>query len=491
MGRTEEIILMNVRDNIISRNGPLANRNCNSEYFVCFVPLWEIVALAFIKKSGRYKPLLFLLLIFDFQHSSSQTWMNPPASTVGKGWAANSVNTAVFRKNALCSYKNVQYTAYYDGEGFVVLGKRKLNSMQWETSRTAWRGNVKDAHNVISIAVDGNGYLHMAWDHHNTQLRYTKSKEPGSLNMEAEQIMTGLSENKLSYPEFYSFPGGDLLFLYRNGESGRGNLVINRYSTKNKQWKQLHHNLIDGEDRRNAYWQCCVDKKGIIHLSWVWRETYDVASNHDLCYARSKDGGITWEKSTSEQYHLPVTAATAEYVCRIPEKSELINQTSMTTTLDGIPVIATYWREAGDSVPQYHIAYKEKSDWVVMNTRFRRTPFSLSGTGTKRIPVSRPQVISWNHQGKNLVMLIFRDEERGSFVSLAGNELGSKEDWKVLDLLKESVGSWEPLFDIELWKRKQRLDIFIQYTDQADAEGQTVTPPQPVKIISVSFNKPL
>lgn len=491
MGRTEEIILMHSTKKIRSRNEPVADRICNRETFVFFVSLCGIVTSVFKKNHERYKPLLFLILIFYFQHSNSQIWMNPTISTVGKGWAANSVNTAVFRKNALCSYKNIQYTAYYDAEGFVVLGKRKLNSVQWKTIRTAFKGNVKDAHNVISIAIDGDGYLHMAWDHHNTPLRYTKSKESGSLEMEAEQIMTGSSENKLSYPEFYNFPNGDILFLYRNGESGRGNLVLNRYQAKQKKWSRLQHNLLDGEEKRSAYWQCCVDKKGIIHLSWVWRETFDVASNHDLCYARSEDGGITWEKSTGEQYNLPVTAATAEYICRIPEKSELINQTSMTTTPGGIPVIAAYWREAGDSVPQYHIVLKEKNEWVVMNTRFRRTPFSLSGAGTKRIPVSRPQIISWKHQGKDLLMLIFRDEERGSFVSFAGNELGSKENWKLLDLLKESVGSWEPLFDIELWKRKQRLDIFIQYSEQADAEGQTATPPQPVKIISVSFNKPL
>lgn len=93
----------------------------------------------------------------------------------------------------------------------------------------------------------------------------------------------------------------------------------------------MQNNLIDGQNKRNAYWQTCIDEKGTIHVSWVWRETPDVSSNHDMCYACSKDGGITWQKSTGEKYTLPITAATAEYAVRIPQKSELINQTSMAT----------------------------------------------------------------------------------------------------------------------------------------------------------------
>ncbi|MGO8055575.1 BNR-4 repeat-containing protein, partial [Rhizobium leguminosarum] len=61
---------------------------------------------------------------------------------------------------------------------------------------------------------------------------------------------------------------------------------------------------------------------------------------HDICYARSKDGGKTWEKSSGEKYQSPITAANAEYALRIPQKSELINQTSMFADAQGNPYIA-------------------------------------------------------------------------------------------------------------------------------------------------------
>ncbi|RYZ15624.1 MAG: neuraminidase, partial [Sphingobacteriales bacterium] len=278
---------------------------------------------------------------------------------VGEGWAGNSINTVIFRKNALCTFKNIQYIAYYNNKGFVVLGKRKYTADRWLLQTTSFKGNIYDAHNAISIAVDGEGYLHLAWDHHNNALHYTKSKAPGSLDMEAQTSMTGKLEKKVTYPEFHRLPGGDLVFLYRDGQSGQGNLVMNRYSVKEKSWKQLHQNLLDGQGRRNAYWQACVDKKGAIHISWVWRESPDVASNHDLCYAVSPDGGLTWKNSMGKSYALPINAATAEYICRIPQGSELINQTSMYANDEGTPFIASYWKDAQDTVPQYHIVYRD------------------------------------------------------------------------------------------------------------------------------------
>jgi BNR repeat-containing family member len=430
------------------------------------------------------KITFFSLLQFTCFIAPAQKIKTTNTIFVDSGWASNSVNTVVFRKNSLCTYKNTQYISFYNKDAVVVLGKRQLGKTKWSLVTTRFKGNASDAHNSISIITDGAGYLHLAWNHHNNQLHYSKSTAPGSLQMKEEIPMTGRAEKNVTYPEFYLMPNGNLLFLYRDGESGQGNLVVNRYNTKEKKWHQLHKNLIDGEGQRNAYWQACVDRKGIIHLSWVWRESADVASNHDLCYAKSTDGGLTWQNSSNEKYPLPMNAATAEYVCRIPQNSELINQTSMCADDNGNPFIASYWKGKGDSIPQYHIAYKTNNDWKLQNTGFRKTTFSLSGTGTKRIPVSRPQIISFH----NAVLLIFRDEERGSRVSAATNKNINADHWQVKDLTNSSVGSWEPTYDTELWKQKKQLHLFVQYTDQKDAEGKTNMLPQPVQVLEVNIN---
>ncbi|HEX7902403.1 MAG TPA: BNR repeat-containing protein [Chitinophagaceae bacterium] len=436
-----------------------------------------------MKKQGHRILLLYVVGLFFASPAVSQNIKTVKEIPAGMGWANNSINTVIFRKNSLCSFGNTQYISYYNNDGFIVVGKRKLTSGKWELKTTNLKGNVADAHNAISIMADGDGYLHLAWSHHSNKLHYYKSIKPGSLEMKDESPMTGSIEQKVTYPEFHCFPDGNLLFLYRDGQSGQGNLVINRYNTKEKQWTQLHTNLIDGERERNAYWQACVDAKGTIHLSWVWRESSDVASNHDMCYARSTDGGLTWENSKGEKYQLPINATTAEYVCRIPQKSELINQTSMYADNDGSPIIASYWKETGDTAPQYHIIYNVNGQWQVQNLGFRKTTFSLSGAGTKRIPISRPQVVSWQENNNKLIAVIFRDEERGNKISVAVNSNGQFNKWKITDLTLASVGSWEPTYDTELWKNKKQLNLFVQFTEQQDAEGKSTIPAQPIKVL--------
>ena len=69
--------------------------------------------------------------------------------------------------------------AFYDENGKLVLVKRKLGtavqSRAWLIRPSQYTGDVEDAHKSISIAVDGAGYLHVAWNHHNSRLQYCRS----------------------------------------------------------------------------------------------------------------------------------------------------------------------------------------------------------------------------------------------------------------------------------------------------------------------------
>lgn len=426
----------------------------------------------------------FSCACFSFGKTECQQTLPDPGkvhlSEVGKGYAATSVNTAVFRANSVTSKDSIQYVCYYDPEGFVTVGRRILGSDNWTVARTPFKGNVTDGHNVISMAVDGDGYLHLSFDHHGHPLKYVRSIAPDSLVFGDTEPMTGVDENDVTYPEFHTLPSGDLLFIYRSGASGRGNMVMNRYDVKNRKWNRVHDILIDGEDQRNAYWQMCTDSQGTIHLSWVWRETWLVETNHDLCYARSRDGGKTWERSDGTPYTLPITIKDAETAWKIPQNSELINQTSMATDKAGNPMIATYWRDKDSDVPQFRLVSHKNGEWKMETVGERHTPFSLSGGGTKMIPISRPRLVS---DGETF-HYIFRDEERGSKVTVASKKEGEKE-WKLNDLTEFSVDAWEPSLDNDLWKNCGKLHIYVQKTSQGDGEKVTQTPPQPVYILEI------
>ncbi|WP_198342356.1 BNR repeat-containing protein [Pedobacter psychrophilus] len=388
----------------------------------------------------------------------------------GLAWANNSVNTVIFRRNSLVTFENIQYIAYYDEQKNVVLGKRDINSKDWELKVTPYKGDATDAHKSISIMIDGDGFLHMSWGMHGGPFNYCKSVRAGSLDLGPIIPMTGFKEKSVTYPEFYRLANGNLLFLYRDGGSGNGSLMLNSYDIKTKKWKNLQDGWINGENQRSPYWQMVIDNKGAIHISWVWRETADVSSNHDMCYAKSEDGGISWEKSTNEKYMLPITAATAEYALKIPEKSDLINSTAIAVDEKDNPYIVSYWKTENDSTPQYRLIYKAGNAWETQQISNRKTPFSLSGGGTKRIPISRPLLIVTEKNQKKHAYIFFRDEERGNKVSVAISKNLDSEKWKFKDLTKSSVGLWEPTYDTELWKNNKVLNLFVQNVEQGDGE---------------------
>lgn len=406
---------------------------------------------------------------------------------VGKGYSKTSVNTTIFRNSSLTTFKNNQYIAYYDEDSYLVVGKRKIGDDKWEIKRSQYKGNCKDAHNVISIMADGKGYIHLSFDHHGHPLRYCKSVEPGSLDLSEMMPMTGDDEGHVTYPEFYRLADGSLLFAYRSGGSGRGNLVMNRFDISTSKWERVQDKLVDGEGQRNAYWQLYVDGKGTIHISWVWRETPDVATNHDLCYAKSEDGGKTWKKSNGDVYQLPITATNAEYVWHIPQNSELINQTSMTADKNGNPYIATYWRDQSCTIPQYRLVWFDGKEWHQDQVSQRTQPFSLSGGGTKMIPIARPRLVV-KPKGKKLqAYYIFRDAERDSKVSMYYTSDIKKGVWNVKDITDFSVDAWEPSLDSDLWNSKSKLNIFVQKSSQGDGERTTDLESQMVYVAEVEL----
>jgi len=217
----------------------------------------------------------------------------------------------------------------------------------------------------------------------------------------------------------------------------------------------------------------------------VWRDSWDASTNHDLCYAASSDGGKTWKNSSGETYSLPITQANAEYAARVPLNSELINQCGMCTFPSGDIIIANYWRAETSKVPEYPIVYTDEGLWKHETVSSRSLDFQLSGGGTKRIPLSRPQVLAWEEAGNKAAALLVRDEEFGSKaqILLKRNLKDSKAAWERIDLGLQDLGAWEACFDSELWKSKRQLNLWVQALGQKDHETSEDYPPQVPEVL--------
>jgi rhamnogalacturonyl hydrolase YesR len=363
---------------------------------------------------------------------------------------------------------------------------RALGSDEWKAHRTQYRAEVADAHRSISLAVDGSGLLHVAWDHHDDPLRYARAVAPGSLDLGEKTVMTGRHENRVTYPQFFRLPDGDLLFLYRDGEVGSGALVLNRFSVRTGRWSQVQESLIDGEGKRSPYWGMAVDAAGGLHLAWMWRDSADAATNHDLAYARSTDGGTTWTRSDGSPYQLPITAATAEYAARIPPASNLMNPPSIAADGQGRPCIATYWSPVPGAPPRFHVVRREANLWAVIAGPARSTTFSLVGTGTKRPPISRAALLVESASGP--VHLVYRDDLRGGRVVLASLDRVSSGTWREVELTGEPVGAWEPACDPMAWKRFGQIHMLLQNVTQLDGSDRkaAAVPPTPIGSLIVS-----
>ena len=411
---------------------------------------------------------------------------------VGMGLSSTSVNTAIFRENAITTCRDTQFIAFYDPEGFLVLGKRALDAdgggignfiLQKSQYKTL---KINDAHNVISIAADGDGYIHVSFDQHTSQLRYCRSVAPYSLTLgELTPMVQGASmlEKNVTYPQFFNFKNGDLLFVYRNFNG----IIIYYYSTAKRQWQMVRNRLLEFDFSVRPYWQIAIGDDDAIHLSWLWRDNVnDANTNHGIYYACSHDYGRSWQTADGKVMTQIFRRENTAPVINIPKNSNLINQTTMAVDENGTPYIATYYR-TGNST-NYHLIYRDGSKFCDVVVDQRADDFSLDGIGTLKIPISRPRVVV----GGGKIYYIIRDALNGTLPTMYDAEInaGQKPSFDCINLAADPLGAWEPLIDLTLWHKKHVLHLFMQETMQQNGDRSSDNKPTMVKILEITPRTP-
>lgn len=281
-------------------------------------------------------------------------------------------NRASFDQDKLVSFGDFQYGLYWSAGETLILFRRDLRDDTIQKLRFpdhVLTINPKDGHRntVVGISPE-DGRLHMSWDHHNNDLRYTKScagfltSPPAEINLddfEQQQPLTEGAPQRVTYPRFFNDSRDNLFFIYRTGSSGSGDSVLSRYDADTGSWRLIATCLFSKEgvyppwensDSRNAYLHDVLfDRAGRLHITWVYRETgKSPASNHDLHYACSDDDGLTWRNNTGQQIaDLAISDPIALddpgiVVCEIPVYAWLMNQCGMTLDHENHPHVATF-----------------------------------------------------------------------------------------------------------------------------------------------------
>src|SRR5262249_36508496 len=134
---------------------------------------------------------------------------------------------------------NHQYAAYYDPNRRLIVAGRTLDSAKWDSvalpEQLGW-----DSHNSIAMGVDQSGCLHLSGNMHVTPLVYFRTRLPYDINsFERIRNMVGSRESRCTYPKFRTGPAGELIFSYRDGQSGAGDDLYNVYDDRSRTWRRL------------------------------------------------------------------------------------------------------------------------------------------------------------------------------------------------------------------------------------------------------------
>ena len=281
-------------------------------------------------------------------------------------------NRASFDQDKLVSYGDYQYTIHWDSDMVLVVVRRDLRDDTVQTLRFPnyqLSVNPRDGHRNAVLGISpADGRLHMSWDHHNNDLRYTRSRAgflthpPGEISaadFEPQQPLTPDAPQRVTYPRFFNDPDENLFLLYRTGSSGRGDSVMSGYDADRGTWSLISCQLFSQEGiyppwnnspSRNAYLHDVLfDSTGRLHITWVYREAGKTwASNHDLHYACSDDDGLTWKNNAGETIadvskNKPILLDDPGIVVReIPVYSWLMNQCAMALDTQNQPHVATF-----------------------------------------------------------------------------------------------------------------------------------------------------
>lgn len=306
-------------------------------------------------------------------------WAAPVADVlpIEKVWAGHPVGFA------LLTAPPYQYAAYFDADRRMTVAQRRLDQAGWVFCKlptsVAW-----DSHNAVTLALDGAGQLHVAGNMHVAPLCYFRTTKAGDIASLTAAPMTGEREQRMTYPVFLKDRQGRLLYRYRDGSSGRGDDLYNVYDEATQRWRRLLAGpLLDGQGQMNAYCTApLLGPDGMFHLAWVWRDSPDCATNHDLSYARTADF-LHWFDAADRELTLPITVRSGAVVDPVPPRGGIINSNLQVGFDTRARVILTYHKYDAQGDLQIFAARRDFDGWAIIRVSdWKGYRWEFAGGGT-------------------------------------------------------------------------------------------------------------
>jgi hypothetical protein len=319
-----------------------------------------------------------------------------------------------------------QYVAYYDSAQRMTVAMHDVgsNMVHKKTlpSTVGW-----DSHNYIAMALDSAGYFHVSGNMHSSALVYFRSTAPYSIDSLKAASMVGSEETSVTYPVFYYGPSGELIFMYRTGSSGNGNQIFNNWSITTKKWSRLFDKpLFDGEGQRNAYMGGPVSgPDGYYYVYWMWRETADASTTHDVGCIRSKDL-LQWETISGTKLTIPITLSTKGVLVEtIPQHGGVINRGAVGFDKQKRPIVTYHKFDANGNTQLYNARWEDNA-WNIHQVTDWAYRWDFGGTGTLVLEVTFGPVVL--EQSGSLTQVFYHKKYGSGIMELDEATLKKKSD---------------------------------------------------------------
>lgn len=223
---------------------------------------------------------------------------------------------------------------------------------------TVWRHDDDIGHDQPTVAVDGDGFIHVFADHHVDGWRYFRSNAPNNVS-DIRRVNAGASgampgTGLYTYPIAEVAPNGDIYLIARNTFQSAGQAELFRWSNSSNAWTAVA--VFARENGHYAYPDDLkVDSAGDVHIAFEWSNTRARPLRHYGSYLKYVPSANQWRTANGVAVNLPATRLTPNILFQGLSSGEQWNDSDA-----GIGIQATGLAVDANNRPS--IAYRYRTD---------------------------------------------------------------------------------------------------------------------------------
>ena len=171
-----------------------------------------------------------------------------------------------------------------------------------------------DSHNYVTMAIDSAGFIHVSGNMHGVPLVYFRRTQANDAAASSAHRWSATTSSPA--PTRCSFtarpePGVQLSRRLQRQRQPH----LQQLQPAPRPGAPAEHALLDGKGRatRTRSGRCGPDAWW--HMVWVWRDTPDAETNHDISYAKSRDL-VSWQRADGQAVTLPSRSPAATWSTR-------------------------------------------------------------------------------------------------------------------------------------------------------------------------------